>query len=28
VLQKLSGSYDNVSKLVSAALREFARNRE
>lgn len=28
VLQKLSGSYNNVSKLVSAALREFARNRE
>ena len=28
VLGRLSGSYDNVSKLVSAALREFAKNRE
>lgn len=28
VLGRLAGSYDNVSKLVSAALREFARNRE
>ena len=28
VLQKLAGSYDGVSALVSAALREFARNRE
>lgn len=28
VLGRLVGSYDNVSKLVSAALREFARNRE
>lgn len=25
VLGRLSGSYDNVSKLVSAALREFAK---
>ena len=28
VLGRLSGSYDNVSKLVSAALREFAKKRE
>lgn len=28
VLRKLASSYDNVSALVSAALREFARNRE
>ena len=28
VLGRLSGSYDNVSKLVSAALRKFAKNRE
>ena len=28
VLQKLAGSYDGVSALVSAALREFAKNRE
>jgi Holliday junction DNA helicase RuvA len=28
IMKKLAGSYTNVSALVSAALREFARNRE
>ena len=28
IMKRLAGSYTNVSALVSAALREFARNRE